>query len=119
MLYLLLNDQSESVWTDMSEDEQGKVFGEYIDYTKAIKASGNYVGGEALQPTNTATCVRKKDGKVVTTDGPFAETKEQLGGYYLVEAKDLDEAIALAARIPDVAYGSTIEVRPIMPTPMV
>ena len=105
MQYLLLIYQNPSIWADMSEADQGKIFGEYMDYARAIKASGNYLGGEALQPTSTATLVRKKAGKVVTTDGPFAETKEQLGGYFLVEAKDLDEAISLAARIPEVALG--------------
>jgi hypothetical protein len=85
-------------------------------YTAQIQQSGNYIGGEALEPIASATTVRVKNGKTVTTDGPFAETREQLGGYFLVEAKDLDEAISLAARIPGAKHGS-IEVRPIMPTP--
>ena len=87
-----------------------------MDYTSRIRKNGNYIAGEALQPVSTATTVRVKNGKTLTTDGPFAETREQLGGFYLVEAKDLDEAIDLAARIPSARVG-TIEVRPIMPTP--
>ena len=71
-----------------------------MDYTKGIRKAGNYIGGEALQPMATATTVRQRNGKTLTTDGPFAETKEQLGGYYLVEAKDLDEAIKLAGGYP-------------------
>ena len=78
----------------------------------------NYIGGEALQPVATATTVRQRNGKTLTTDGPFAETKEQLGGFYLVDAKDLDEAIQLAGRIPAVRTGS-VEIRPILPTPPV
>ena len=86
---------------------------EYGKLTEDLKKSGQLRAGDALQPTTTATTVRVRDGKRLTTDGPFAETKEQLGGYYLVEAKDLDEAIAIAARIPGARHGS-IEVRPVM-----
>ena len=118
MKYLLLIYQDEGSWAGLSEAEQGKLFEEYMTYTRNIKKNGNYVGGEALQPVATATTVRVRNGKTMTTDGPFAETREQLGGYYLVEAKDLDEAIKLATGIPDVRMGS-IEVRPIMPTPPV
>jgi hypothetical protein len=114
--YLLLIYQDEKMWSKMSEQKQGKIFGEYMEFTQAIVKSGNYKGGEALQPTNTATTVRVRNGKVLSTDGPFAETKEQLGGYYLIEAKNLDEALTIAAHIPDARSGS-IEVRPIMPTP--
>jgi hypothetical protein len=116
MKYLLLIYESEQAFAGLSEAEQGKIFEEYMTYTRGIKKSGNYIGGEALQPISDATTVRVKNGKTVTTDGPFAETREQLGGYYLVEAKDLDEAIKLAAGIPASRTGS-IEVRPIMPTP--
>ena len=118
MKYLLLIYENEGQWAGMSEAEQGKIFGEYMQFTKDIKKSGHYLGGEALQPIATATTVRVKNGKTVSTDGPFAETREQLGGFYLVEAKDLDEACAVAARIPAARTGS-IEVRPIMPTPPV
>jgi len=116
MKYLLLIYENEASFAGLSEADQGKIFEEYMDYSRRIRKSGNYVGGEALQPVATATTVRVKGGKTVTTDGPFAETREQLGGYYLVEAKDLDEAIELAAGIPGSRTGS-IEVRPIMPTP--
>ena len=85
----------------------------YNAYTEHVRSSGAYVAAEALQPTVTATTVRVRDGQTLTTDGPFAETKEALGGFYLVEAKDLDEAIDLAARIPGAQHGS-IEVRPVV-----
>ena len=116
MKYLLLIYENEAAFAKIPEAEQGKIFEEYMAYTRRIKKSGNYVSGEALEPVSTATTVRVKDGKTLTTDGPFAETREQLGGFYLVEAKNLDEAIALAAGIPASRAGS-IEVRPIMPTP--
>ena len=116
MKYLLLIYENEAGFGGLPEAEQGKVFQEYMDYTNRINKNGNYVAGAALEPTGTATTVRVKNGKTLTTDGPFAETREQLGGFYLVEAKDLDEAIGLAAGIPAARTGS-IEVRPIMPTP--
>jgi hypothetical protein len=84
-----------------------------LDYTQWLKDSGAYVAGDALAPTSSATTVRVRDGKTLTTDGPFAETKEQLGGYYLVEVENLDDAIAAAARCPG-ASGGTMEVRPIV-----
>jgi hypothetical protein len=90
------------------------MYGEYFKFTEEIKKSGNYIGGNPLKPTTTATTVRVRDAKKLVTDGPFAETKEQLGGYYLIEAKDLDQAISIAARIPGARFGS-IEVRPILP----
>jgi hypothetical protein len=86
---------------------------EYGAFTEDIRRSGHYVAGEALQPVQTATTLRKRQGKLSSTDGPFAETKEQLGGFYLIEAKDLDEAIQLASRIPSVRTGS-IEIRPVV-----
>jgi hypothetical protein len=116
MKYLLLIYNAETNWTSRSEAERAKIFDEYMAYTNRIHGSGNYIAGEALQPIATATTVRTRDGKTVTTDGPFAETREQLGGFYMVEAKDLDEAIELAKGIPAVRQGC-IEVRPIMPTP--
>jgi hypothetical protein len=118
MKYLLLIYESEAAWAALSEAERGKIFEEYMTYSKGIRAKGNYLGGAALQPVATATTVRVKNGKTLTTDGPFAETREQLGGFFLVEAKDLDEAIVLAAGIPGARMGS-IEVRPILPTPPV
>lgn len=115
MKYLLLIYENESVGAGLSEADQNAVWGEYMTFTQDIRKTGHHVAGEALQPVATATTVRVKDGKTVSTDGPFAETREQLGGFYMVEAKDLDEAIALAARIPAARTGS-VEVRPILPT---
>lgn len=88
---------------------------EYQDFTKSIVQAGQFKGGARLRPVSAASTVRVRDGKVLITDGPFAETREQLGGYYLVEAKHLDEALAIAARIPGAQHGS-IEVRPLWPT---
>ena len=116
MQYLCLIYDNEKIWADMPEAESGQLFGEYMQFTQDIKASGHYLGGNALQPVATATTVRVRDGKTTTTDGPFAETREQLGGYYLIEAKDLDEATRIAARIPSAKIGS-IEIRPVMATP--
>jgi hypothetical protein len=116
MQYMLLIYDNEKTWADMPQEESGKLFGEYMQFTKDIKASGHYRAGDALQPVQTATTVRVRAGKTSKTDGPFAETREQLGGYYLIEAKDLDEAAAIAARIPSAKIGS-IEIRPVMPTP--
>jgi hypothetical protein len=116
MQYLLMIYEDEKVWNALSEAERGAFYGEYMTFTGDIKKSGHWIGGNPLQPVHTATTVRVRDGKVSTTDGPFAETREQLGGYYLVEAKDLDEATRLAARIPGAKLGS-IEVRPVLPIP--
>jgi hypothetical protein len=113
MRYALLIYASEREWANQSEEESQAQFQEYMAFSKDIVDRGIYQSGEALQATATATTVRVRDGQTLTTDGPFAETKEQLGGYYVVEAKDLDEAIEIAARIPDVRRGS-IEVRPVM-----
>ena len=113
MQYLCLIYDDEKAWQKMSQAESGAIMGEFHAYTESIKKSGNYVGGNALQPTHTATTVRVRQGKLATTDGPFAETKEQLGGYYLVEARDLNEAIQVASRIPSARLGC-IEVRPVM-----
>ena len=92
MQYLLLIYEDEKVWVDMPEAERMRIYGEYMRYTDEIKKSGHWQAGAPLQPTHTATTVRVRAGKAAITDGPFAETREQLGGYYLVEAKDLDEA---------------------------
>ncbi len=117
MQYMLLIYEEEKNWTTMPEAERNKLFGEYGAFTEAIKKSGHMLHGAPLQPTSTSTTVRVKDGKSVTTHGPFAETREQLGGYYLIEAKDLDEATMIAAKIPSARLGS-IEVRPVMPATM-
>jgi hypothetical protein len=113
MQYMCLIYDDEKVWEGMPEEERNAVFGEYGAFTESIRQSGHMVAGDALQPISTATTVRVRGGETLVTDGPFAETKEQLGGYYLVEAKDADEALAIAARIPSARYGS-IEVRPVM-----
>lgn len=112
MQYLLMIYENEAQSADLSPAQKGAMFTEYGAFTSAIKESGNFRAGDALQPTSKATTVRVRDGKQLVTDGPFAETREQLGGYYLVEAADLDEAIKLAARIPGARSGS-IEIRPI------
>jgi len=113
MQYLLLIYRNENYMTDMSAADRQKLMGEYGAYTQSIVQSGHFKAGDGLQPTTTATTVRVRDGKTMTTDGPFAETREQLGGYYLIEAKDIDDAVAVAARVPEAKRGS-IEVRPVM-----
>lgn len=117
MQYILLIYVNEASAKALSPDESRKMFNEYATFTGAIKQSGHLRAGEPLEPISTATTVRVREGKVMRTDGPFAETREQLGGFYIVEAKDLDEAVGLAARIPGAKWGS-IEVRPIMKMPM-
>jgi hypothetical protein len=110
MQYMLLIYETEG--RDRSSHEYAELMREYMAFTEDIVKSGNFKAGDPLELTSSATTVRVRNGKTVATDGPFAETKEQLGGYYLIEAKDLDEAIALAARIPAARTGS-IEVRPV------
>ncbi len=112
MQYLLMIYQNEAEYAKLDPATGEKILGEYQTFTQSIIQSGTFKAGDRLQPTATATTVRVRDGKTLTTDGPFAETREQLGGYYLIEAKDLDAAIAVAARIPSARIGS-IEVRPI------
>lgn len=116
MKYMLLIYDDERVWEQMSEAARHQLFGEYLQFTEQIKTTGQYLAGAPLQPIATATSVRIRDGQHLITDGPFAETREQLGGYYLIEAKDLDEAIGIATRIPSARLG-TIEVRPVMEIP--
>src|SRR6266851_3984192 len=113
MEYLMLIYAAEGGCTKMTPAEQGALSQEYGQFTQEIVQKGKFVGGNQLKPVSSATTVRVRDGKRVVTDGPFAETKEQLAGYYLVNATDLDEAMALAARIPGARHGS-IEVRPIV-----
>jgi hypothetical protein len=112
MKYLCLIYDDEKKWETMSKAEADAYMGEYFAFTDGIRASGHYIAGEALQPVNTATTIRSRNGKLSTTDGPFAETKEQLGGYYLIEARDLNDAMQVAQKIPSVRTGS-IEVRPV------
>ena len=113
MRYMLLIYSPESYWQTISEQERGKIYQEYLDFTASIKRSGHWLAGDPLERTAEATTVRVRDGKPLSTDGPFAETREQLGGYYIIEAKNLDEATAIAERVPSSRIGS-IEVRPIM-----
>jgi hypothetical protein len=113
MQYVLSIYGDESAWNDVSEEEGKQIMDAYTAFTEEVKQNGAFVAGEALQPTATATTVRVRDGERLTTDGPFAETKEQLGGFYLLECKDLDEAIGYAAKIPGAQAGS-VEVRPVM-----
>jgi hypothetical protein len=114
MQYLLLIYGNERHWGTLTEAERDSISQEYGQLMVSLGKSGNLRGGNDLAPVSSATTVRVRGSKRLVTDGPFAETKEQLGGYYLVEAADLDEAISLAARIPSVRWGS-IEVRPIVP----
>ena len=113
MKYLCLIYDDERKWDTMGKGDVDAMMGEYNVFTESIRKSGHYVGGEALELTRTASTVRVRQGKVSTTDGPFAETKEQLGGYYLIEARDLNDAIQVASRIPSARTGC-IEVRPVV-----
>ena len=112
MQYLLMIYQNEVEYAKNDAATSQKMLSEYQTFTQSIIQSGNFKGADRLQPTSTATTVRVRDGKSLTTDGPFAETREQLGGYYMIEAKDLDTAISIAARIPAARHGC-VEVRPI------
>jgi len=117
MQYLLLIYGNENQLNQRNPAEQDKILQEYGEFSKSIAQSGHMRGGNELDRISKAKTVRVRNGKRTVTDGPFAETKEQLGGYYLVEAKDYEEALALAARIPSARWGS-IEVRPIIPHEM-
>lgn len=112
MRYLCLIYEDHKAWEAMPKSQRDAGMAEFFAFTDSIKKSGHYIGGEALQPVQTATLVRVRSGKVSTTDGPYIETKEQLGGYYLINAKDLNDAIQVASRIPSARWGA-IEVRPI------
>jgi hypothetical protein len=113
MKYALLIYAAEKNWAAMSKEDQGRIYNEYMTFSEEIAKSGKMTACEPLDPTSTATTVRVRNGKTVPTDGPFADTKEQLGGIYVVDVKDLNEAMAWAARIPDARTGS-IEIRPVM-----
>lgn len=113
MRYLLLIYVDESVYEKQDPEEQARDYQEYTAFGEEAEKRGCSPQGEALQSISTATTVRVREGKILATDGPFAETKEQLGGYYMLNCKDLDEAIEMAAKIPGVRYGS-VEIRPIM-----
>lgn len=117
MRYLLLIYDNEKVMEGKSQEEMAARLDAWFKYTDALQKSGRMLGGEALQPTSTATAVRVKRDRTITTDGPFAETKEQLGGYYVINAGDLDEAVEWAAKMPHVLTGGSVEIRPIMEFP--
>ena len=112
MKYLLMIYSDERTFEAMSEEERHEVYAAYDELMKDLAAKGHMLGGDELAPTSTATPVQVRAGERLVTDGPFAETKEQLGGYFLIDVDDLDAAIDIAARIPSVQSGS-IEVRPI------
>jgi len=113
MEYLLLIYGNEADVAKMTPADHAAMYGEFGRFNQSIQDSKNYIAGHQLQDVATATTVRVRDGKRMVTDGPFAETREQLGGYYLIQAKDLDEALAIAERIPSARWGS-VEVRPLV-----
>jgi hypothetical protein len=113
MKYILLVHHNEEAFGNLSKTEQQEMRAESVQLAHQLNSSGQYLDAAPLHPTSTATSVRVRDGKRLVTDGPFAETREQLGGYFLIEAKDLDEAIGIAARIPGARIG-TVEIRPVM-----
>ena len=116
MNYILLIHVAEQGWEKLSETERQQIFGEYVQLAQQLRSSGRYLASARLHPTSAATSVRVRDGKRLVTDGPFAETREHLGGYFLIDAKDLDEAIRIAERIPGARKG-TVEIRPVMEIP--
>ncbi len=115
MQYMLLCCFDETRWAQLPDAQKGQIMQEYSEFIQGIVESGHYRAGAQLQPTSLATTVREPHGKRMITDGPFAETKEQLGGYHIIECQDLDEALAIAGRIPTLRVGGVIEVRPVVP----
>jgi hypothetical protein len=113
MKYLLTIYGNEAGWNDVTPEQSAGIMAAYEAFGRDASEAGVMLGGEGLQPTSTATTVRVRDGETVTSDGPFAETREQLGGYYLLDCRDLDDAINWATRIPGAQQGS-VEVRPVM-----
>jgi hypothetical protein len=116
MQYMLMCCCDEKMWTQLPDNEKHRIMQEYGALIQSLVTSGQFRGGGQLCSTSSATTVRMKGGKLALTDGPFAETKEQLGGYHLVECRDLDEALSIAARIPTLSAGGAIEVRPLEPS---
>ena len=114
MKYLLLICDNEQSWNNRTESERQAIYGEYRQLIDELKSQGKFLSGNELQPVNTAHTVRVRDGRQLVTDGPFAETREQVGGFFMIEADNLDEAKSIAARIPSARTG-TIEVRPVVP----
>ena len=113
MQYLLMCCFDEKRWEEIPEPQRDKIMNAYQELEQDLIKSGHYRAGAKLSPTSATTTVRLKNGRPAVTDGPFAETKEQIGGYHLVECRDLDEAIAIAMRIPTLPAGGSIEVRPV------
>jgi hypothetical protein len=110
--YMLLICRDEPVWDKMSPSERQEIYGQMVEISADLTARGQYLGGSPLSPSSAATSVRVRDGKRLVTDGPFAETHEQLGGYMLIDVHDLDEALAVASRIP-LARTGAVEIRPL------
>jgi len=117
MQYMLMCCIDEKAWTQLPDSNKDKIMREYGALIQGLVTSGQFRGGGRLGSTSSATTVRMKGGKLALTDGPFAETKEQLGGYHLIECRNLDEALSIAARIPTLPAGGAIEVRPLEPSP--
>jgi hypothetical protein len=113
MQYLLMCCFDEKAWDALPSERRDVVMQQYGEWIEGLRAGGQYLAGAKLQSTASATTVRSKNGRPTVTDGPFAETKEQLGGYHLLDCRDLDEALAFARRVPTIAVGGTIEVRPV------
>jgi hypothetical protein len=114
MRYMLLIIGDESRYADMSEEDQAAQLQRWSDYSKELVEAGAFVAGDGLQTSSSSTTLRMKDGERLLTDGPFAETKEQIGGYYTIECKNLDEAIDWAAKLPSAEFGGVTEIRPVM-----
>ena len=113
MKYILLIYHNEKTWNAISDSDRQQIYGEYRKLRDQLRGSGQYLDGSQLQPTTTATSVRVRNADELVIDGPFAETHEQLGGYFLIDARNLDDAIAIAKRIPSARMG-TVEVRPLV-----
>jgi hypothetical protein len=113
MQYMLLIHFEEPIWDEFSDAEHKQVLGEYMAVIDDLRCKGQFMSASPLHPTSAATSVKVRDGRPIVTDGPFAETREQLGGYFLIDVHDLDEALAVAKRLPGARYG-TVEVRPLM-----
>jgi hypothetical protein len=111
-MLLIIGDESR--YGEMAPEEQAAQLKRWSDYTKELVDAGAFVAGDGLQTSSSATTLRVQDGERILTDGPFAETKEQIGGYYTIECKDLDEAIDWAAKLPSAAFGGVTEIRPVM-----
>lgn len=114
MRYLLLCCFNERQWAELPDDRRDGIMREYGEWLRRLDASGQHLPSAQLHPSTTATTLRGTNSGVTIVDGPFAETKEQLGGYHLIECRDLDEAIAIAGRIPTIPYGGAVEVRPLL-----